>query len=101
LSSIFTAATNALMQRGNEAAESMAEIMRAIFEPLIEPIYGHGGFVTGFAGDAFTALFPTNRFPEEREAYNHALAAAIAIRQHMVTYPVHNTPYGGFPFAIN
>ena len=57
----FSAITDQLMQHGQHGAEVLAGVMGAIFEPLISAIYGQGGFVTGFAGDAFTAVFPHPR----------------------------------------
>ena len=54
----FSAVTSTLVEHGSEAAEIMADIMLAIFEPLVDAVYAQGGFITTFAGDAFTALFP-------------------------------------------
>ena len=55
----FSAMTSALMEHGQHGAEVMAMVMRAIFDPLVEAVYEQGGFITVFAGDAFTAVFPT------------------------------------------
>lgn len=96
----FSAVTNTLMQHGNEAAEEMAELMLAIFDPLVHHVYAHGGLITGFAGDAFTALFIKDRFGSEIAAYQQALAAAVRIRQHMAAHPSQSSSYGLFPFAI-
>ncbi len=71
----FSAVTNALMQHGNEAAEAMADVMLAIFTPLVQQIHAHGGFITTFAGDAFTALFPLD---EDGTCYARGLGAACA-----------------------
>ncbi len=90
----FSTVTHALMQHGSEAAESMADIMLNLFTPLVDQVYTHGGFITTFAGDAFTALFP-----HSEDAYQHALAAAVGIQQHMSSHPVQNTPYGRFAFT--
>jgi class 3 adenylate cyclase len=93
----FSAATNALMQHGHSAAETMADIMGALFTPLVEYIHAQGGFITTFAGDAFTALFPLQGDPS---AYLRALAATAAIQEYIIAHPVQVTPYGRFPFAI-
>ena len=93
----FSAATHALMQHGDEAAESMADVMLRIFEPLVSLVHAQGGFITTFAGDAFTAIFPTEGEPA---SYQHALAAAISIQKHMIANPIQTSPYGNFPFAI-
>jgi len=96
----FSAVTNTLMEHGNEAAEAMADVMLTIFEPLVEQIYAHKGFITTFAGDAFTALFPKLDFAEEVESYHHALAAAVKIQQYLTAHSIQPTPYGSFPFTI-
>jgi class 3 adenylate cyclase len=93
----FSAATHALMKHGGEAAEAMADIMLSIFGPLVEQIHARGGFITTFAGDAFTALFPIEG---EDDGCLRALAAAHAIQHHLIAHPVQITPYGSFPFAI-
>ncbi|MBN1485474.1 MAG: tetratricopeptide repeat protein [Chloroflexia bacterium] len=96
----FSTVTYALMEHGSEAAEAMANVMWALFEPLVQQIYAHCGFITGFAGDAFTALFPKHRFDAEPAAYTHALAAARRIQEHVAAHPSQHTPYGSFPFGI-
>ena len=53
----FTAMTQTLMQNGEEGAEILTEIINRIFTPAIEIIYQSGGFISTFAGDAFTAIF--------------------------------------------
>jgi predicted ATPase/class 3 adenylate cyclase len=54
----FTAMTETLMQRGNEGAEDLSNILNHIFEPLVKAVYAHKGFIPYFAGDAFNAIFP-------------------------------------------
>lgn len=54
----FTAMTETLMQRGNDGAEELSNILNHIFEPLVEAVYAHNGFIPYFAGDAFNAVFP-------------------------------------------
>jgi tetratricopeptide (TPR) repeat protein len=55
----FTAMTESLMQKGNEGAEQLSLILNEIFEPLVALVYEENGFIPYFAGDAFTAIFPT------------------------------------------
>lgn len=93
----FSAATHVFSQHGQEAIESMAEVMLDIFTPLVSLVHGQGGFITTFAGDAFTAIFPSAGDPF---CYARALAAAQAIQQHMFDHAVQRTPYGDFHFAI-
>ena len=94
----FSTVTNTLVVHGSEAAELMADIMLAIFEPLVDAVYAQGGFITTFAGDAFTALFAFDA--DAPPAYERALATAVAIQQHLVTHPVQETEYGRFPFSV-
>ncbi len=64
----FTAMTETLMQRGNEGAEVLSNILNHIFEPLVAAVYERGGLIPYFAGDAFNAVFPygkSNITPEE------------------------------------
>lgn len=94
----FSAITSALMVHGSEAAELMATIMEAIFTPLVDAVYEHDGFITTFAGDAFTAVFP-HQASDAQTASQHALVAAMAIRQHFLDNPTYQTVYGRFAFT--
>ncbi len=119
----FTAMTEALMTYGKEGAEALAATLMAVFDPLINAVYAHGGIVTGFAGDAFTAVFSVERDPKGNnlakalahdsnpteqslrkvkplEPYAHALAAGRAIRQNFVENPIRSTKFGVFDFAV-
>lgn len=95
----FTAATEVLMQHGQHGAEIMAQVMRTLFAPLVEFVYAYNGFVTGFAGDAFTAVFPINE-ADPLSAAVRALAAGARVQQHMTSHSDHETPYGKFSFGI-
>ncbi|MCK4643468.1 tetratricopeptide repeat protein [bacterium] len=54
----FTAMTQSLIKYGKEGAEIVSDIINKVFKPAIHSIYSRGGWITGFAGDAFTAVFP-------------------------------------------
>ena len=54
----FTSMTEELMKQGKHGAEDLSILINRIYGPLIESIYQRGGFITSFAGDAVTALFP-------------------------------------------
>ena len=56
----FTAITQTLMQSGKEGAEVLSSIINGVFSPAIDSIYKYKGFVSSFAGDAFTAVFDTD-----------------------------------------
>jgi len=56
----FTAMTEKLMKGGIEGAEIIAKTINNIFTPALEVVYQNNGFITHFAGDAFSAVFPEN-----------------------------------------
>ncbi len=56
----FTPMTQALMKEGHEGAEILAFILNDVFDRMVNAVYAHGGFISVFAGDAFTAIFPLN-----------------------------------------
>lgn len=95
----FTNMTESLMSHGQHGAEVMATIMRAIFAQPVRSVFAHGGFVSNFAGDAFTAVFP---FMSEGPANPtmSALAAAWQIQEHMKRNARQRTRYGYFEFSV-
>ena len=54
----FTPMTEEVMKNGKEGVEILSDIISNIFSPAIEIVHTYGGFISTFAGDAFTALFP-------------------------------------------
>jgi predicted ATPase/class 3 adenylate cyclase len=94
----FTAVTEALMAHGKPGAEALADAMLAIFEPLIAAVYGYGGFITGFAGDAFTAVFPQAPVVESGTAVLRAVAAGWRMQAALQEQRTQSTPYGDFKF---
>ena len=101
----FTPLTEALMQQGKHGAEVLAEVINATFRPVIMAIYAHGGYISGFAGDAITAIFEATRDEEHEnkeknleEAARRAISAAWHIRG-MFEEKIVRTPTSGFPLA--
>lgn len=92
----FTPLTGQLSAQGHDGAEVLAEILLAVFEPLVATVYAYGGYVAGFAGDAFKAVFPGLT----EIHYRQALAAAEQIRTHMAGHLSHETRYGHFIFSV-
>ncbi|MBK9049965.1 MAG: hypothetical protein IPL78_03295 [Chloroflexi bacterium] len=89
----FTAMTQAFMQRGRDGAETLSTILNKVFSPIVQAVYEQKGFITGFAGDAFTAVFPLDE-PVR------ACAAALAIH-HLIEQEKHQaTPFGTFTLAV-
>lgn len=54
----FTSITEELMKKGRQGAEDLSILINRIYVPLIAAIYEGGGFITSFAGDGITAVFP-------------------------------------------
>jgi len=101
----FSKMTSTLMAKGQHGAEVLSNLMRQIYEPVIETIYGYGGFITVFAGDAFTALFPAEPLPWHTDDWTdpntiRALAAAWTILENMDSIAQIETPYGNFEVAV-
>lgn len=96
----FTLATERLMVHGPHGAEVLAEMMREIFDPLVHSVFARGGFVTNFAGDAFTAVFPVEPGETPAAAAWRAVVTGWEIQQQMAANQQHTTPYGAFIFTI-
>jgi tetratricopeptide (TPR) repeat protein/class 3 adenylate cyclase len=90
----FTAMTEALMQHGNEGAEILALIINRIFEPVIETVYQGGGFISTFAGDAFTAIFRDHQNGE------NILACMTAIQKVVEKDGLQETKFGAYQLKV-
>jgi class 3 adenylate cyclase/tetratricopeptide (TPR) repeat protein len=93
----FTAVTTRLQQHGREGAEALAHTLRFYFDPLIKSVHEAGGFITGFAGDACTALFEDTRL---RNAAEFALDAANRMQRFVAENPTYETRFGTFGFSL-
>lgn len=89
----FTRITSELMVQGKEGAEVLSDIINSIFTPAIEIIYKHGGFISTFAGDAFTAVFCV-KYAE------YPLDAAYRIREAFKKYGRIKTRFGEFAISV-
>ena len=94
----FTTMTEELMKGGKLGAESLSQIMNSLFRPLIAAIYGRGGFVSLFAGDAFTAIFPVENKAAKKS--KDALQAAVEIQNIMQEEGLCRTRHGYFSLSI-
>lgn len=90
----FSTMTDTLMQHGQHGAEVLAGMMRKVFDPVVDAIFGYGGMIVGYAGDAVTALYPIDS--DNVFAVRQALAAAHSIQQGLESKSVYETPYGRF-----
>lgn len=61
----FTSITEALADKSREGSEVISETINSIFTPVIEYIVSSHGFVSSFAGDSFTSLFPADSVKAE------------------------------------
>ncbi len=94
----FTALTHHLMLKSEAGAEVLTDVINAIFTPAIRAIEQRGGFISGFAGDAFTAVFPAGEATplSEIEVCRQALAAALEIRDFFIRQGLQKTEYGEY-----
>lgn len=91
----FSSIMDTLMQHGQHGSEIMATLMRSLFEPLVLSVFTHEGYIVGFAGDAFTAVFP-----DTVSSPSAALMVARKIQQHLAQHDHYQTEYGDFPIGI-
>jgi class 3 adenylate cyclase/tetratricopeptide (TPR) repeat protein len=100
----FSRMTSDLLSHGPRGAEVGAQAMRALFAPLVEAVYAQRGFITGFAGDSFTAVFPAAHSLADSDGppdcLLHALAAAGAMARHVGSGWACETPWGRFEMGV-
>jgi class 3 adenylate cyclase/tetratricopeptide (TPR) repeat protein len=89
----FTPLTQALMQQEAEGADTLSILLNQLFQPIVTQIYARGGFVTHFAGDAFTAVFEDNQTDRVAEL-------AFSIRQSFQATPSVLTAFGSFKISV-
>ncbi|GAK59695.1 guanylate cyclase [Candidatus Vecturithrix granuli] len=92
----FTKMTETLMQYGNEGAEVLAEIMNKVFALLVQAVYDQKGFISIFAGDAFTAIFPTEQEQSGETIILHGLACIEKIQDIFLHHGILKTRFGQF-----
>jgi len=88
----FTAMTQRLMKNGKEGAEILTSVINNVFTPSIDAIYDYDGFISTFAGDAFTAVFP-KKLPL-------ALSSAAKINQIFSDIGIQKTKFGDFELSV-
>jgi len=93
----FTRMTDALMQHRKDGIETLSDILSYVFGPTVRSIYKGGGFVSTYAGDAFTALFPVESDPVQ--VAQRALAAAQEIIQFFRVSGKYECALGQFAFS--
>ncbi len=92
----FSTLSDELIQYGREGTEVLTDIINQTFDPIIQRVYEHTGFISTFAGDAFTAIFPL----KTPESVAHAVAAAFEIQALMAAQRHLYTRLGTFSLAV-
>lgn len=93
----FTNLTQTLMNvGGSEGAETLSKVLNQVFTPLIDAIHEGDGFVSNFAGDAFTALFPE----ESGDACLRAVIVAQQIKAFFAEKGTQVTKFGSFELSV-
>ncbi|MCA9927876.1 MAG: tetratricopeptide repeat protein [Anaerolineales bacterium] len=96
----FTPLTTTLMQHGKAGAEIIANVLADLFQPLVQIVYRQGGYISGFAGDSFKAVFSLENEPMPDIIYERAVSAAWKIRSHMAQHTTYQTDFGMFTFNV-
>jgi len=93
----FTPMTQALMEKGKRGAEILAAVMNGLFDMLVDAVYERAGFVSVFAGDAFTAIFPfgNENIPDDMVIL-HVFACIDKIQSIFLRHGIQTTPFGQF-----
>ncbi len=94
----FSKMADILSGHDQPGAEALAEVMRTVFEPLVEAVYSQGGFVVGYSGDAFTAIFPEGG--DWEPAMQRCLDAAVWMQAYVRDHPRAETPFGQYPISV-
>ncbi len=89
----FTIMTEKLLKEGKEGVEVLSTILNNIFQPVIDAVYERNGFVSGFAGDAFTAIFQT-------DDYVKPLVAARSVKKVFQENKLQKTQFGDFELCL-
>lgn len=93
----FTPLTETLMQHRRDGAEALTQALYSVFAPCVHQVYVHGGFISTYAGDAFTAIFPIT---EHLNTAQHALASAFFVQKFFQEDGRVHTPYGDFQLEV-
>lgn len=94
----FTATTEELMKHGEEGAEILSDILKYLFDTPVAAVYGFGGFITRYAGDAFTALYEIHG--DEVEVAERVLQTAIEIKRFFAANKLYQSKFGTFEFGV-
>jgi len=68
------------LENEDRDAKTLTDLMRDLFEPLIQLIQAHEGFIAQFTATGFVALFPDQDDRSEKESMWRGLATAIHLQ---------------------
>jgi len=89
----FTGINMVLQKEGKQGAEELSKFLDMVFSVPLEFVEKYGGFVSGFAGDAFCAVFP--------DAKAESIISVVnSIRKHFRDNPVYKTAFGEFALQV-
>ena len=94
----FTKTTEALMKHGQEGAEVLSDILRYLFDTTVKAVYDHGGYVTKYAGDAFTAIFELKT--DKGSVAANVLQAALITNNFFEENKIYSSRFGDFEFGV-
>ncbi|MCB0034727.1 MAG: adenylate/guanylate cyclase domain-containing protein, partial [Anaerolineales bacterium] len=87
----FTALTERLARKGAVGAEELSDTLNRYFGQLVDIVRFHGGDVVKFAGDALTAIWPTNELGRSQahfaEATIRATQCALDAQRKLKDFP--------------
>lgn len=92
----FTPMTEMLTKFGKDGAETLADILHRLFEPMVRFVYENDGFICNFTGDGFIALFPGRK----RSTFYHLLATARNIQTQLSKKSTYDSQFGSFVMGI-
>ena len=95
----FTPMTEELMKNGKEGVEILSDIISNIFSPAIEIVHSNGGFISTFAGDAFTAIFPLGK-SKNNELISNYLLLTKNIRLAFKKVSYQKTKFGNYDLSL-
>lgn len=93
----FTPLTSNLMQYGKAGVEVLADVLTALFKPLLKTAHDYGGFISGFAGDGLKVVFTVENDNWARAAQS-AVLSAWQMHEYMTQNHTFQTPFGSFSF---
>lgn len=94
----FTSTTEALMKHGQEGAEILSDILKYLFNTTVKGVYDNGGYVTKYAGDAFTAIFEIKE--DKKTTALRVMKAAKITNKFFDDNKIYKSKFGDFEFGV-